>query len=126
MGVIEVSLDGGVLDGPVHAFDLPVGSRVVGLGEPVFYSMKVTDAVEGVATKACGWALTVLRQIGELDAVIGQRGVDAVRNSFNERVAEGDSGLHICFFHEFDHSELRSPIDDDQQIELAFGVPHLG
>ena len=69
MGVVEVLLDGGVFDGSVHAFDLPVGPRVVGLGEPVFDSLKVADAVEGVSTKACGWALTVLRQIGELDAV---------------------------------------------------------
>ena len=41
MGVVEVSLDRSVLDGPVHALDLPVGPRVVGLGEPVFDSMKV-------------------------------------------------------------------------------------
>ena len=41
MGVVEVSLDGGVFDGSVHALDLPVGPRVVGLGEPVFDSMKV-------------------------------------------------------------------------------------
>ncbi len=39
----------------------------------------------------------VLRQIGELDAVIGQHGVDAVRNSFNERFEEGGSGPHKTF-----------------------------
>jgi hypothetical protein len=30
MGVVEVSLDGSVLDGAVHAFDLPVGPGMVG------------------------------------------------------------------------------------------------
>ena len=52
--------------------------------------------------------------------------MDAVRNSFNERVEEGGSSPQVGFFHEFDHSELRSPIDGDQQVELAFGGPPLG
>ncbi len=37
MGVVEVSLDGGVFDGTVHALNLPVRPRVVG---PAFDSMK--------------------------------------------------------------------------------------
>ena len=40
LGVVEVAFDGGVLDGPVHALDLPVGPGMVGLGQPVFDSMK--------------------------------------------------------------------------------------
>lgn len=47
MGVVEVSLDGGVFDGSVHALDLPLNPRVVGLGEPVFDSMKVAEPVQG-------------------------------------------------------------------------------
>jgi len=41
MGVVEVSLDGGVFDGSVRAPDLPVSPKGGGLGEPVFDSMKV-------------------------------------------------------------------------------------
>jgi hypothetical protein len=58
---------------------------MIGFGKPVFDSMKEAEPVEGVSTEACGWALTVLRQGGELDAVVGEHGVDAVRNSFDER-----------------------------------------
>ncbi len=72
VGVVEVSLDGSVLDGPVHAFDLPVGPGMVGLGEAVFDSINEAEAVEGMATEACGWSLPVLRQIGELAAVVGE------------------------------------------------------
>jgi hypothetical protein len=36
MGVVEVALDSGVLDGSVHALDLPVGPGMVGLGQSVF------------------------------------------------------------------------------------------
>ena len=40
LGVVEVAFDGGVLDGPVHALYLPVDPGMVGLGQPVFDSMK--------------------------------------------------------------------------------------
>jgi hypothetical protein len=98
VGVVEVSLDGGVLDGSVHAFYLPVGPRVVGLGEPVIDSLQAAEPVEGASTDACGRALPVLRQVGELDAVVGEHGVDALRSGFDERLEEGGSGPHICFF----------------------------
>ena len=42
MGVVEVSLDRSVFDGSVHAFDLPVGPRVVGLGDPVFHLVEIS------------------------------------------------------------------------------------
>jgi hypothetical protein len=126
VGVVEVSLHRSVFDGSVHALDLPVGPWMIGFGKPVFDSMKEAEPVEGVSTEACGWALTVLRQVGELDAVVGEHGVDAVRNSFDERFEERGGGSHVGSFHQFDHSELRSPIDGDEQVELAFGGPHLG
>lgn len=41
MGVVEVSLDGGVLDGPVHALDLSVRPGMVWFGKAVVDSMKM-------------------------------------------------------------------------------------
>jgi hypothetical protein len=60
MGVVEVALNRSVLDGSVHAFDLPVGpaladAGMVGLGQSVFHSMNAAEPVEGMAAKACGW-----------------------------------------------------------------------
>ena len=72
------------------------------------------------------WALAVLGQIGELNAVIGEHGVDAVGNGFNERVEEGGSGPHIRLLDELAHSELGGPVDGHQQVKLAFGGPQLG
>ncbi len=126
MGVVEVALDGGLLDGSVHALDLPVGPGMVGLCKPMFDSMKAAEPIEGVAAEACGWPLPVLRQIGELDAVVGDHGVDAIRNCFNERFEEGCGSSDICFFDELDHSELRGPVDGHEQVKLAFGGSHLG
>ncbi len=49
VGVGMVTLDGCFLEGSVYALDLPVGPRMVGLGEAVFDSLKVTEPVEGMA-----------------------------------------------------------------------------
>ncbi len=65
-GVVEVVLDGGIRDGPVHALDLTVGPGMVGLGQPMHDPMKEIKPVEGMPTEARGWPLPVLRQIGEL------------------------------------------------------------
>ena len=51
--------------------------------------------------------------------------MDVVRNLFNERFQEGGSCPHICFFDEFDYSELRCSIDGHEQVEFAFGGSHL-
>ncbi len=98
---------------------------MVGLGQAVFDSMKVAEPVEGMASEPCGRPLPVLRQVSELDAVVGEHGVNAVRNSFNERFEKGGGGSRICLFDEFDHSELRRSVDGDKQVEPAFGGSHF-
>ena len=51
---------------------------MVGRGQPMLDRMKETEPVERMATQACRWLQPVLGQIGELDAVIGEHGVDAM------------------------------------------------
>jgi hypothetical protein len=126
MGVIEVALDGGILDGSVHALHLPVGPGMVGFRQSVFDPMEATEPVEGMATETGSWPLSVLRQIGELDAVVGEHGVDAIWNCFHERVEERGGRSHVGSFHEFHDSELRCAVDGYEQVELALGGPHLG
>jgi hypothetical protein len=126
MAVIVVALHGSFLDGSVHAFDLSVCPRVVWLGEPLFDSVKVAEPVEGVSTKACGWSLTVLRKIGELDSVVGEHGVDAVWNRFDERLEEGGGRSHIGPFKQFDDGEFRGPVDGHEQVGLGLKWPDLG
>jgi hypothetical protein len=124
--VIEEAFDGGFLDGPVHPFDLSVGPGMVGLGQTVVDPITKTDAIEGMSTPSSRKSSTVLRQIGELDSVVGEHGVDAVRNGFDERFEEARGRLHIGLFNKFDHSELRGPVDGHEEVELAFGRSHLG
>ncbi len=87
--------------------------------------MTKTDAIEGMSTPSCRKPSTVLRQIGELDSVVGEHGVDAIRNGSDECFEEGSGRLHIGLFNEFDHSELRGPVDGHEEVELAFGRSHL-
>ena len=99
---------------------------MVRFGQPVFDSMNEAEPVEGMAAEACRWPLPVLWQVGELDAVIGEHGMNAIRNSFDQRFKERCCGSHVGLFDQLDHSELRSPVDRDEQVELALGGSHLG
>src|SRR5258708_25237446 len=125
VGVIEEAFDGGFLDGAVHAFDLSVGPGMVGLGQTVADAMTKTGAIEGVSTPSCRKPSTILRQIGELDSVVGEHSVDAIGNCPNECFEEGCGRLHIGLFKEFDHSELRGPVDGHEEVEFAFGRSHF-
>ena len=89
VGVVEEAFDGGFLDGSVHSFDLTIGPGVVRLGEAVFDSVDMAGSIEGMAAEAGGRSQAILRKIGELDSVVGEHGVDAVRNGFDECFEEG-------------------------------------
>ena len=124
--VIVVALDGGFLDGPVHAFDLSVGPGMVGLGEAVFDSVNMAGAVEGMAAPSGRESSTVLWQIGELDAVVGQHCVDAIRNRGNHLFQKGCGSAHVGAFDQLHERELGSAVDGHEEIELAFRGAHLG
>ena len=49
--------------------------------------------------------------------------MDAIRNCLDESLEEHSSGPRVG---ELDYSELRSPIDGHEQVELALGGPDLG
>ena len=69
MAVIMVSFDGGLLDRPVHPFDLPDGPWMLDFGgavlDPVFFAAHV----EHVGHVGGGRAVSVARREGELDAI---------------------------------------------------------
>ena len=82
VGVVKVALDRCVLNGSIHAFDLSVCPGMVRFGKAVFDSVSVAQPVEGMAAPSGRNSSTVLRQVGELDTVVGEHGVDAIRNCF--------------------------------------------
>lgn len=98
---------------------------MVGFGKAVLDSVSVAQPVEGMAAPSGRNSSTVLRQVGELDTVVGEHGVDAVRNSFDERFKEGGCSPRVNPSHEFDDGELRGPVDVHEQTELrAVGLCH--
>lgn len=46
VALVVIPLHSGVLDGPVHAFDLAVGPRMVWLGQAMLDAIGLTDHVE--------------------------------------------------------------------------------
>src|SRR3546814_5241451 len=76
MAVVMVALDRCFLDGAVHSFDLAIGPGVLHLGQAMLDAMLVADPVEDMVE-----GVFVMRHIGELDAIIGQHGVDRDRKS---------------------------------------------
>ncbi|MEJ2378624.1 MAG: hypothetical protein P8Y71_25680, partial [Pseudolabrys sp.] len=86
----------GLDDAAVEAFDQPIGLRTVWSGQPVIDLLVGTDQIEGMTP---GW--TVLRLIphvdgeavGELTAVVGEDGVNRVREVLQEALEEAGCRL---------------------------------
>jgi hypothetical protein len=70
--------------------------------------------------------LAVLGQIGELDAIIGQDGVDLVRHRFDQGFEKSRSGHDVGPLDELGKSKLGSAINGHKEVELALGGAHLG
>lgn len=71
VAVVMIALDGRLLDGAVHSFDLAVGPGVLELGQAMPDAMLVADPIEDVVE-----GIFVASLVGELDTVVGQHRVD--------------------------------------------------
>ncbi len=98
---------------------LPVGPRMVWLGEPVLDVVGLADHVE--AHLAGPGDVAVARLPGELDAVVGQDGVDAVGYGFQQVFEELPCCPAIGLVNQLRDGELAGAINADEQVELAFG-----
>jgi hypothetical protein len=83
-----VAFDGGVLDGAVHPVDLTFGSEMVGLGESLLDAVFEAYLVEAMDTVTRGLAIRVLREICELNAVVGKDRMEPAGNGFEQRFKE--------------------------------------
>ena len=88
MGIVVKAPHGSVLEGSVHPLDLPVSPRMPGFGQAVLDLVLAADAVEHVQPVAGGGVPLVLRHVAELHAVVGQYGVDPVRDGFDQSLQE--------------------------------------
>ncbi len=111
---------------PVHPFDRAVGPRMVDPGEAMLDAILAATYVEHVGQEARGRAIGIARGQAELDAVIGQHGVDAVRHCFDERDEEGRGAAVVGFLDQLHEGELAGAIDSDEQVRFALGGLHFG
>ena len=104
--VVVTALDGRVLDRAVHALDLAVGPRVLGLGQPVLDIELGAGIFEGVSPEAFavgdgqlnvrhGRAAGAWR--GEVDAVVGENRVRLVGTASTRRRRKSPETRVVAF-----------------------------
>ena len=89
VGLVMIAAHRGFLQGAVHALDLAVGPGMVRFGEPVLDAVFPAAHIEHVGGVAGRWAIGVSWRERELDAVIGEHGVDFIGDRFDEGCQEG-------------------------------------
>jgi len=116
------SLCGGVVDGAVRPLGLTIGPGVLGLGQSVLDAVLVADAVEDVRAEDRfhgGATATVFRQLCEIQAVVGELGVDLVGDDLHYIVEEGGAVCLCVGVEEGDLAELGNAVDGKEHEELG-------
>jgi len=124
--LVAVAPDGRLLEGAVHSLNLTVGLGVMRLGQTMFDAEAPAGAIEGMAKPSGGRPLAVSRQIGELNAVVGEHRVDLIRHRCHQCLQKGASLARGRLQHELGESVFRGPVHGNKEVELAFLSPHLG
>jgi hypothetical protein len=121
MGLVGVCCDCGFLERSIHTFHLTIRPGMIGCSQPMGDGVVSTDACKDVFE-----GVFILLPIRQLDAIIGEYGVEFVRHSRNEIAQE--LGCHRLqgFRVELGVRELRRAIDGDKQGAPAFFGPHFG
>ena len=116
-----------LFDGSVHPLGLAVGPGMVWLCQSMFDAMLDANAIEDMRPEeAPGWSLTVLGQVGEGHAVIGQDLVYLIRKGRDDISEEGGTVHFPGMLMELDIGELRDPVDGEEHDKFAVGVCELG
>src|SRR6202453_4586966 len=132
---VEVAIDGRVLDGAVHSFDLPIGPWVLGLGQPVVDGVLGAGVFEGVRPNGLSSlksGLDVRRRRariawgGEVGSVVGEDGMDLVGDGGDQAAQEVSGSLARPLLVHLDEGELRRSVDGDDEVELALRGSNLG
>src|SRR6266567_388728 len=135
MSLIVEAFDGRLLDGAVHALDLSVGPRVLGLCETMVDVLLRASEFEGVSAEDLvplqhsldlDRSPAIAARLGEVRAIVGQDGVDFVGNGFDKGSEEvcGDPPRRLLV--QLGEGELRGPVDGYEEIELAFLGTNFG
>ena len=121
MGLVMITLDGGLLEGAVHPLDLTVRPEVIRLGQAVIDVVFTAHAVEDVAT-----CEQVLLTVGELNAVVGEQRVQLLGHGLDEIVEKLRRDQLRRPRVQFSVSKLAGAVDGYKQAELSLLGPDLG
>ena len=113
-----------VLDRSVHPLDLTAGPRMVGLGQAVLDPVGFADHVETHWPGIDGVAVPGF--LGELDAVIGENGVDPIGHGFQQMLEELPGRLCVSRCNELSDDKFGRSVNAYKEIELTFSRLHLG
>ena len=111
VAIMVEALDGCVLDGAVHPFDLAIRPWVVRLGQSVLDLVCLADHVEAHLPGICG--IPVPGLVGELDSVVGQDRVEAVRNHFQQVFQELPRRPPVGLLDQLGDCELARSVDSE-------------
>ena len=123
---IVVAFDGGLLQRPIHALDLPVRPRMIRLGQAMLDAVFAATHVEHVRHASRRRTVAVLGEIGELNAVVGQNGVDFIRNRLDQRFKEGSRGQPVGLALELGEGNFGRAVNRHEKIELSLFGSDLG
>ena len=109
-------------DAAVEAFDQAIGLRLVGLGEPVLDLALGAQAIKGVFARGPIARLVLLidcEAVGELAAIVGEDGVDAMGEVRQEAFEEALGGLALAIGMDLQIDVAGRAIDRHEGIALA-------
>jgi hypothetical protein len=112
----------GLSNAPVEAFDHAVGLRVVGLGQAVLDAVMLAELIKGVIAGRFPGRLVLLvdgEAVGELGAVIGQDGVNVVREVGQEAFEEAGRGGSVAPGMDLDIDVAGGAVDGDKGVADA-------
>jgi hypothetical protein len=110
------AFDGGFLDHAIHPLDLAIRPRMPHLREAVFNPVLATNAVEDVRE-----GVRIQGAVGELNAGVGQHGVDPVGQSL-QQITQKLRRFHLARPLLQSHKgELRRTVNGDKGIQPALG-----
>jgi hypothetical protein len=121
VSIAMVALDGRFLDRAVHALDLPIGPRMLDLGQAMFDAVLLAVHIEHVRHVSCYRTIGVARRESKLDAVVGEHRVHFLGNGRDQSFEEGCDVGPSRLPDQLHESELAGAIDGDVEVELAFG-----
>ena len=70
--------------------------------------------------------MPVTGPVGELDAIVGENGVDLVRQGLDQVAQEPGSSHLARLFHQAHKGELRCAVNGHEHVKLAFSRAQLG